>query len=141
MVRTKTAIVTSALFFIIIAPIQAQLATLPGAAPTTGGLRIQLDENGNRVQPGTKGTPSAAPVSTPGTGAAPTPSADGLDTGHTRAGVAAPAPVGPQVVSSTEGAGTVVRLNGLFRAGSRASIGADGKLQGECHVESGEKRQ
>lgn len=99
---------------------------------TTGGLRIQLDSDGNHVVPGSK----ADPVSIP-------PAVENLPSSieprgsiHSGGSKSATAPAGPQVIKSATGQATVVRLNGMFRAGSRAVIGPDGKLHGDCHIDS-----
>ncbi len=142
MMFAKTAIVSSALFLFIVAPNTGQGDTLPDARSTTAGLRVLLDSEGNRVQPDSKGNPGVAPVATP-----PAKELRDANAGveasagdFQRAAITAPASdaesegAGPQVIKKGS-AGTVVRLNGLFRAGSRAQIGPDGKLQGDCHID------
>ena len=88
---------------------------------TTAGLRIQLDKNGKVLQhtvPIASGRDSAYDADTSGS--------------SVRA-VSAPATTfTPTLVRSRSGAGTVVRLNGRFRAASKVHIDAHGKLQSEC---------
>ncbi len=120
MTYLKTATVAASLLLFSIAHLQAETsATLESPA---AGLRIQIDAHGNRVQHPVEVVPPVTPAT------ANAPASAALKS--------APAAARPQVVKNSAATGTVVRLNGLFRAGSRATIGADGKLQTDCHVDT-----
>lgn len=100
-------------------------AQSPSKASTsaTAGLRIQLDKNGKVLQ---HTVPSAT-----GHDSAPS-SFDANTSGSFTRAVTAPATFTPTLIRTRSGAGTVVRLNGRFRAASQVHIDADGKLHSDC---------
>ncbi len=131
----KTGLVFTALLLSTTVPTFGQAYTITSSEATTGGLRVQFNSEGDMVQPVPeqlqKTSFREAPASQAGARSvmsAPIPSSQAV-------GASAGA-----TASSDAGSGKVVRLNGLFHAASRARIGADGKIEGDCHIDGNGKK-
>lgn len=124
----KTGSVLATLLCIAITPVGAQTLLSSDSPGTTAGLRIQLDQSGQRLQ----SSPSQTNDSR--SGAAP------RSTSHVP--VVVTSPVAPQLLragavspAGSQGPTKVVRLNGLFHASSRVQVGPGGKLVGDCEID------